>query len=44
LWRPEAGSHVLFFPREPDGILVCRALHERMLPELHPMDDDDDEP
>jgi toxin ParE1/3/4 len=44
LWRSEAGSHVLFFRREPDGILVCRILHERMLPEPRPMDDDDDEP
>jgi toxin ParE1/3/4 len=44
LRRSEVGSHVLFFRREPEGILVCRVLHERMLPESHAIDDDDDEP
>lgn len=42
LRRSEVGSHVLFFRREADGILVCRVLHERMLPESHAIDDDDE--
>jgi toxin ParE1/3/4 len=43
LWRIEAGSHVLFFRREHEDVLVCRILHYRMLPEYQPIDDDDDE-
>ena len=39
LRRAEAGSHVLFFRREGDGVLICRILHFRMLPERHPIDD-----
>jgi plasmid stabilization system protein ParE len=27
----EAGKHVIFFRREPAGIVVSRILHERML-------------
>jgi toxin ParE1/3/4 len=39
LRRMEQGKHVLFFRREPGGILVSRILHERMLPERHAIDD-----
>ena len=40
LHRKEQGKHVVFFRRESRGILVSRILHERMLPERHPFDDD----
>ena len=43
LWRTEAGSHVLFFRREGEALLVCRILHARMLPEHYPIDDDEEE-
>ncbi len=33
LYRQEQGKHVIFFRREPEGILVSRILHERMLPQ-----------
>ena len=42
LWRKEVVSHVLFFRREGDDILVCRILHYRMLPEHQPIDDEDE--
>jgi toxin ParE1/3/4 len=35
LCRKEVGKHVVFFRREPMGILVSRILHEHMLPERH---------
>jgi plasmid stabilization system protein ParE len=41
LRRMEQGKHVVFFRREPGGILVSRILHERMLPERHAIDDDE---
>jgi toxin ParE1/3/4 len=41
LWRLEVGSHVLFFRRDGDDILVCRILHHRMLPEHHAIDDNE---
>jgi toxin ParE1/3/4 len=41
LRRMEQGRHVVFFRREPGGILVSRILHERMLPERHAIDDDE---
>jgi toxin ParE1/3/4 len=41
LWRIEARSHVLFFRRQGDDILVCRILHYRMLPEYQPIDDEE---
>jgi len=34
-------KHVVFYRDEPGGILVCRILHQRMLPENHEMDEDD---
>ena len=40
LRRMEQGKHVVFFRREPRGILVSRILHERMLPEKHTLDDE----
>jgi toxin ParE1/3/4 len=42
LWRIEHASHVVFFRRLPDGLFICRVLHKRQLPELHPIDDDDE--
>jgi toxin ParE1/3/4 len=41
LWRIEEGSHVLFFRRTREDVLVCRILHYRMLPEYHPIEDDE---
>jgi toxin ParE1/3/4 len=41
LWRAEEGSHVIFFRRDADGLLVCRVLHYRMLPEYQTIDDDE---
>ena len=43
LFRHESGKHVVFFRRLPDGVRVLRFLHERMPPELHDFDDEDDE-
>jgi toxin ParE1/3/4 len=43
LFRYETGRHVVFFRRLPDGIRVLRFLHDRMLPEIHEFEDDDDE-
>ena len=40
----EDGKHVLFYRQERGGILVSRILHQRMLPELHSIGDQDDEP
>jgi toxin ParE1/3/4 len=40
LWRIEVGSHVVFFRRD-EGVLVCRVLHFRMLPDHQPIDDTD---
>ena len=43
LWRRQAGRHVLFFRRVGgDEVFICRILHYRMLPERHPIDDEDD--
>jgi len=41
LWRIEQASHVVFFRRPPDRLLICRILHKRQLPALHPIDDDE---
>lgn len=40
LWRIEQVSHVVFFRRLPSGVFICRVLHRRQLPELHPIDDE----
>jgi toxin ParE1/3/4 len=37
LRRMEIGKHVVFYGHEAGGILVCRILHQRMLPEGHAM-------
>lgn len=41
LYRWELGKHVIFFRREPEGIVVSRILHERMLPQRHAFNDED---
>jgi len=33
LRRFEQGKHVVFYRHQPDGILVVRILHQRMLPQ-----------
>jgi toxin ParE1/3/4 len=43
LHRLEHGKHVVFYRQERGGILVSRILHERMLPERHPIEDQEDE-
>jgi toxin ParE1/3/4 len=44
LRRIEHGKHVVFYRlRESGGILIVRILHQRMLPERHAIDDQDDE-
>lgn len=40
LRRLRVGKHVVFYPKEPGGILVSRILHERMLPENQPTEDE----
>jgi toxin ParE1/3/4 len=42
LRRMESEQHVVFYREQPEGILVCRILHRRMLPEQHVMDNDDE--
>ena len=44
LRRHEHGKHVLFYRQESGGILVSRILHQRMLPDRHAIDDQDDQP
>jgi len=44
LRRHEHGKQVLFYRQERGGTLVSRILHQRMLPEKHVLDDQDDEP
>jgi len=44
LRRHEHAKHVLFYRNERGGILVSRILHQRMVPERHAIDDQDDEP
>lgn len=44
LRRHEHGSHVLLYRRHRDGILVSRILHQRMLPDRHPIEDQDLQP
>ena len=38
LRRIEHGRHVVFYRVEPDGVLVSRILHQRMLPENRNID------
>jgi toxin ParE1/3/4 len=44
LRRFEQGKHVVFYRRERRDILISRILHERMLPDRHGIDDQDDQP
>ena len=44
LRRMEHGRHVVFYREEGGGVLVCRILHQRMLPEIQAIDDEDDAP
>jgi toxin ParE1/3/4 len=39
LIRFEKGRHVLFYRRQGDGILVCRILHQSMMPEEQPFEE-----
>ena len=41
LWRIEHASHVVFFRQQATVLFVCRVLHQRQLPELHPIDDNE---
>jgi len=41
LRRMERGRHVIFYRLESGGILVSRILHQRMLPDRHPIEDDE---
>ena len=43
LHRHEHGTQVLFYRPERGGIVVSRILHQRMLPDKHAIDDEDDE-
>jgi toxin ParE1/3/4 len=44
LRRLEHSKHVVFYRQERGGILISRILHQRMLPELHSIEDQNDEP
>jgi toxin ParE1/3/4 len=39
LRRMECGSHVVFYRKDAEGILVSRILHQGMLRERHAVDD-----
>ncbi len=43
LHRLEHGNHVVFYRQERAGVLVSRILHQRMLPDRHAIDDQDNE-
>ena len=40
----EQGKHVVFYRAEPEGILISRILHQRIVPEKQAIDDEDDTP
>lgn len=44
LHRMEHGKRVVFYRLAPGGILISRVLHQRMLPERHAIDDEDNQP
>ena len=44
LRRIEKGKHIVFYRETPAGIQISRILHQRMLPEHHSIDDEDDMP
>jgi len=35
------GKHVVFYREELGGVLICRILHQSMLPEKQAIDDDE---
>lgn len=41
LRRHKHGKHVVFYRPEPNGILILRILHQRMLPENYGIDPSD---
>lgn len=41
LRRMERRRHVIFYRQDSAGIFISRILHQRMLPERHPLEDDD---
>jgi toxin ParE1/3/4 len=43
LRRMEHGKHVVFYRQDSRGILVCRILHRRMLPERQSTDEDEEQ-
>ena len=43
LRRHEHGRHVVFYRQGRGGILISRILHQRMLPDRHTIDDEDEE-
>jgi toxin ParE1/3/4 len=43
LRRMKQGKHVVFYRQEPGGILICRILHQSMLPEKQAIDDEEDD-
>jgi toxin ParE1/3/4 len=44
LRRTEHGKHVVFYRREPTGILISRILHQSMLPDRHDLGHPSQEP
>ena len=43
LLRMESGQHVVFYRQAAGGILISRILHQRMLPERHAINGEDEE-
>jgi toxin ParE1/3/4 len=39
--RFEHQKHVIFYRSDPEGVLIVRILHERMLPEIQSMEETD---
>jgi len=44
LRRMERGGHVVFHREDAGGVLVSRILHQRVLPDRQPIDDEEDGP
>ena len=44
LRRMERGGHVVFYREDAGGVLVSRILHQRVLPDRQPIDDEEDGP
>ena len=43
LRRMKQGKHIVFYREESGGILICRILHQSMLPEKQAIEDDEDD-